>query len=363
MFNLMTAVRSPLRDLVTPPRNCLPSLDGRLAGDPHGRCLSQFGAICRALRVQRPFCSSCLLSRRAWRRGSFLFFRAISSVASSGVSFAPREAFALADLSWSAAGSGSGPSIILPWQPRSLVRVMGGKWFSSGCWCGCRFSVELPSRQCCVEGAWSLCLEEQFYLAAPILILIPVLLSRGVTLDRYRPWLVVCVAVLPVIRAAQPLLQLQPPTSPHAAQRRKAFYPTSIPRRRIGDWSAAGKSSRCGLARGLAWRWDWSPSLVLTIVGRKLWQEIFDFTNSALVFGSITWLLLSIPRISATLFGFRIIHIISRLSYGMYLNHMLIMSGSTKTYSVSSDTPACLRGSATSRTRSPSQPSLRASRW
>lgn len=66
-------------------------------------------------------------------------------------------------------------------------------------------------------------------------------------------------------------------------------------------------------------------AVLVAALGRKTSQIVFDFSGSALIFGSLTWLVLSSPRFPSALFGSKIFFVISRLSYGMYLNHQLIL--------------------------------------
>jgi peptidoglycan/LPS O-acetylase OafA/YrhL len=61
-----------------------------------------------------------------------------------------------------------------------------------------------------------------------------------------------------------------------------------------------------------------AAAIVLSIVLNQIQKEIFQFTISALVFGS--FVCLGIQR-NLPIFNSRIFYWISRLSYGMYLNH------------------------------------------
>ena len=59
-------------------------------------------------------------------------------------------------------------------------------------------------------------------------------------------------------------------------------------------------------------------AVILTIVLHELQREVGDFTALALLFGSLVWLGLQRHPV---VFNSRIFYWISRLSFGMYLNH------------------------------------------
>jgi peptidoglycan/LPS O-acetylase OafA/YrhL len=61
-----------------------------------------------------------------------------------------------------------------------------------------------------------------------------------------------------------------------------------------------------------------AASIGLSIGLHQIQKEIFQFTISALVFGSVVWLGI---QYRLSIFNSRIFYWISRLSYGMYLNH------------------------------------------
>jgi len=49
------------------------------------------------------------------------------------------------------------------------------------------------------------------------------------------------------------------------------------------------------------------------------------FSGAACFFGAAVWFLLARPQLSARWLGLRHFYVVSRLSYGMYLNHLLLL--------------------------------------
>jgi len=65
---------------------------------------------------------------------------------------------------------------------------------------------------------------------------------------------------------------------------------------------------------------------VLFVVSYVCFRRIFLFSGAACFFGATAWFLLAQPRLSARFFRFRPFYVVSRLSYGMYLNHLLLLA-------------------------------------
>ena len=61
------------------------------------------------------------------------------------------------------------------------------------------------------------------------------------------------------------------------------------------------------------------------LVLRGFNPRLFGFTGLALIFGGLTWFVLSDKSPFSRLAGLRVFYITSRLSYGMYLNHFLVL--------------------------------------
>jgi peptidoglycan/LPS O-acetylase OafA/YrhL len=174
--------------------------------------------------------------------------------------------------------------------------------------------------------AWSLCIEEQFYLLAPLFILAIAGATRRRDPSLFRPWLIAFLLAQPVIRAVILRFEGDRFSTPHQAFASLFFEPfhTHADGLLIGllvaNLADKHRPDRPGRALGYL-----VGAACLAAVGRKASQVVFDFSGSALVFGALTWLVLSLPRSSSAFLGSRAFFVISRLSYGMYLNHQLIM--------------------------------------
>lgn len=170
-----------------------------------------------------------------------------------------------------------------------------------------------------VEGSWSLCTEEQFYIVAPLAIYFFARHLRAV--ERCRPWLSALLCLVPLLRAAI-WIHGTGHFFTHDARLFTPLYYHSI--------------THCdGLIIGLiiANLWEtrtqpksklanpWLLVLLATFsLGalHVLQKEIFDFSALALFFGSFVWL--GVQR-RVAIFDSKLFYWISRLSYGMYLNH------------------------------------------
>jgi peptidoglycan/LPS O-acetylase OafA/YrhL len=169
-------------------------------------------------------------------------------------------------------------------------------------------------------GSWSLCTEEQFYIVAPLALF---LLARHLRLiRRCRPWLWGLLLSVPLIRT---FVWIH--CTGHFFQHSPAVFLNSL---------YFSSLTHCdGLIMGLIianlwvtrdkppFRFATPVILVAAAIGlsiglHQIQKEIFQFTISALVFGSFVWL--GIQR-NLSIFNSRIFYWISRLSYGMYLNH------------------------------------------
>jgi peptidoglycan/LPS O-acetylase OafA/YrhL len=174
-----------------------------------------------------------------------------------------------------------------------------------------------------VMGSWSLCTEEQFYIAAPLLLILGACYSIPVA--DYRRYLWGLLFVLPVIRAV---------TWWHAtggfAHNQDLWFPLIyspihthsdglVMGLLIANYEVTSASrSRTGF---LTSPWSVPVAVVVCLGLQKLQSETFDFTGLALVFGAATWFLLYNKSRWLGFLDSGLFYVLSRLSYGMYLNH------------------------------------------
>lgn len=175
-----------------------------------------------------------------------------------------------------------------------------------------------------VMGSWSLCTEEQFYLLAPLVLIVTA--SRIRSLAGYRRLLWIGIAGLPVLRGVawwrltgdfslhDPLLfkqQLYEPIHSHCDGLLMGLILSNLAAERRGGERQASLTS--GLALLVS-------ACLLMFALRAIQREVFNFTGLALVLGVLVTLALragtsgGIPQASP-------FYWLSRLSYGMYLNH------------------------------------------
>jgi peptidoglycan/LPS O-acetylase OafA/YrhL len=167
-----------------------------------------------------------------------------------------------------------------------------------------------------IGGGWSLSTEEQFYIFAPVSIFV---LSKWL-----KPaWLWTLPAagcvVLPMLRF---LLSRGSPLNLWE-MKQKMYFPFH--------------THSDGLALGLliAWVAAFYPqrmastffrlrvSVVLAAMGAALWlfnPVVFNFSALASVYGALAFFIMAMPSVGKLL-GWQGFYVVSRLSYGMYLNH------------------------------------------
>jgi peptidoglycan/LPS O-acetylase OafA/YrhL len=173
-----------------------------------------------------------------------------------------------------------------------------------------------------VAGGWSLCTEEQFYILAPLVLLIS---YGGARLRSTSLYLWVALA-LPLIFRCVVWARYAPDMMAHSPDLFQSIYykfHTHCDGLIMGlilahRWTMSGKSRMTRRFSSMLV----IGALILFVVLRSLQHELLIFTGLALLFGALVWLGLT-PGIS--FFNSRIFYWISRLSFGMYLNHAYLI--------------------------------------
>ena len=168
-----------------------------------------------------------------------------------------------------------------------------------------------------VSGSWSLCSEEQFYLLAPMaLLLIGPRSMRG-----YRWGLAALLVVVLVVRAATFMVLSGHFFAKDADAFRALYYPFHthcdgliagllVANLAVSGAQLPGILKRPGVVVLL--------SLIFLAGTAALQADVFPFTGLAVFFASLVWWGL---QSKTELLGQHIFYLLSRLSYGMYLNH------------------------------------------
>lgn len=173
---------------------------------------------------------------------------------------------------------------------------------------------------------WSLSTEEQFYIAVPLLIL---LLKRRIPLATYA-WVLLGIEVMVLAVRKVTLTSYFAAGGLYEKADHILIYPfhTHLEGLLAGLFIALLVETRPKILEvrsrsGISWLGlGILGASVLTVAGlRTLDQRLFAFFNLGLIFGALTfWVLTDRSWLSRPL-GAWIFYPISRLSYGMYLNH------------------------------------------
>ena len=177
-----------------------------------------------------------------------------------------------------------------------------------------------------MPGSWSLSVEEQFYLIAPLLVLA---LGRTLRAGGTRaglPWLIGLLLILPVVRLLTLLSVSTEGLSQSKIFNRYFYTPIHLHAdslvmglllANLADGRRPDRPARAAVLVVVA--------AIFAVVGRKLSQPIFEASGTAVLFGAMVWLALSLRNATAPFFGSRVFFILSRLSFGIYLFHQLVM--------------------------------------
>jgi peptidoglycan/LPS O-acetylase OafA/YrhL/glycosyltransferase involved in cell wall biosynthesis len=178
-----------------------------------------------------------------------------------------------------------------------------------------------------ISGGWSLSTEEQFYVFMPVLI---IFISRFLPLRKQWIPLVILLLALPVICTG--VLWAY---GPHQHGADSLFFVTYAPFHTHADGLVAGvliswlAVVHPSITKPVDFKSNiWLPSL-LAVVGlalRSANPDAFAFSGLALVYGGTTLFLLRDRSLLTRIASLRVFHVLSRLSYAMYLNHFLVLA-------------------------------------
>jgi peptidoglycan/LPS O-acetylase OafA/YrhL len=178
-----------------------------------------------------------------------------------------------------------------------------------------------------VRGAWSLCIEEQFYIITPLLMLIA--MPRLVTLGRFRAYLVGMLILLPLIRALiwwqstgslashdeESVPRLYYPIHTHSDGLIMGLLLSNLETERRAE-------RRAGVDENFfSSGWMVVFAIISGFVLRRIHHEIFNYTSVTLIFGAVVFFLLRRRPRWLVFLDWGGFYVLSRLSFGMYLNH------------------------------------------
>jgi peptidoglycan/LPS O-acetylase OafA/YrhL len=177
-----------------------------------------------------------------------------------------------------------------------------------------------------VMGSWSLCTEEQFYIITPLLLTLGA--CRIKSIRGFRGYLIGILLLLPLVRGLI-WWRLTGGSFRHDSELFPNLY---FPIHTHSDGLVMGLLlSNLEAAEGdtykkgfLATGWCVLAALVACVLLKWAQREILDFSGITLFFGAAVWYLLSTRTRWLSFLDWRIFYVISRLSYGMYLNHEYI---------------------------------------
>lgn len=180
---------------------------------------------------------------------------------------------------------------------------------------------------CRVEGGWSLSTEEQFYIVAPLFI---VFAARAF---RPRAWLAfipIGLAVVELIRWQTARVLLRTLSTHDVKQAMYTPFHLHNEGLAVGlfiallavyypDWISGDAAHRVRTAFMIM------AMLGLAAMLRRTDDVVFPFLSLALIYGAVTVALLALGPGRLALLGAWPFYAISRLSYGMYLNHFAVL--------------------------------------
>jgi len=185
---------------------------------------------------------------------------------------------------------------------------------STGYWANVAYLSNYTHGQ--IAGSWSLSTEEQFYIVAPLL-----LVAFRKLLKPAQMWLlpVGAIACLNLGRIATVYVS----TVPEAQLRQQMYFPlhTHSDGLAIGVFLAWLSLMHPTWIRSAVHRWSLAAgAVVLGVLLYRVKPSVTNFTVLALIYGAAVLLGMAATRVPG-IFKWHGFYIISRLSYGMYLNH------------------------------------------
>jgi peptidoglycan/LPS O-acetylase OafA/YrhL len=207
-----------------------------------------------------------------------------------------------------------------------VLVVLGRGDFPFGHWWTDALFITNYHNRGVVMGSWSLCTEEQFYIVAPLALYLTA--RRGAGIARYRKWLIGLLVAMPLVRALTWVYYTGGFGHDLGVFAKHIYYQfhTHADGLVIGMLIAnfevdAGNAQKRGpLSRG----WVVVLALAGGLLLQRVHREIFDFTALALFFGTLTWYFICRAEHLPAHLRFlehKAFYVVSRLSYGMYLNN------------------------------------------